>query len=233
MTTRDRLTILFDRVGDAVALGNVGLVVFHMAGPVAIVLGSRVEALSGGRFPHSTAFMMAAVLAIVLMLVFMVSIWMSFTRGGRWRLVLMVCLVILLLVHLSGAVAGHAKFGLAYMTVRSYAVAAAFGAWVALNAFYWWRLRPKAGLLKLVAGPLGQAFKADVRGHGASRFLYVVGAGRAAEVSCNNGAYWVEFWESLDADARPVGEAALPSVKRVEEALLARLQVRSSDEAHI
>ena len=235
MKSNDKLTILVERlVAAAVALGNVALFVVHMAGPVAVVLGSRMEVLSGDAFPRSPAFMVAGLVAIVLMLVFITSLWMSFARGGRWRWVLMACLVILMLVHLSGAVAGQMQLGLAYVVVRSYISSALFCAWIALNAIYWWHLRPKAGLLKLVTGPLGQAFKVDVRGHGASRFLYVLGAGRAAEVSCNNGAYSVEFWESLDADAQPVGEAVLPSVERVEEALLARLQPsrreRGSDE---
>ena len=158
MTPIDRLTILIERlVAVAVALGNVGLFVVHMAGPVALVLGSRVEVLSGDAFPRSMAFMLAGLVAIALMLVFITSLWMGFARGGRWRWVLMACLGILMLVHLSGAVAGHMQMGLAYIVVRSYVSSALFCAWIALNAVYWWRLRPKALLARLQAPSSNEA----------------------------------------------------------------------------
>jgi len=65
--------------------------------------------------------------------------------------------------------------------------------------------------------------RADMRGDGASRFLYVVGNGRSAEVSLHSDKFWVEFWNSLDENAQAVAEAMFDSVREVEEALLERL----------
>lgn len=87
--------------------------------------------------------------------------------------------------------------------------------------------RPDIGvdtmLSQLVAGPLGQAFSIDLRGEGASRFLYVVGARGAAEVSWHGEGFWIQFWDSLDPDAQPTGELVTRSVGGVEKALRARL----------
>jgi hypothetical protein len=59
----------------------------------------------------------------------------------------------------------------------------------------------------------------EIRGDGASRFLYVTGNGKSAEVSMHKGKFWVEFWGSLDEDAQPMMEAFYESIQSVEAAL--------------
>lgn len=81
-------------------------------------------------------------------------------------------------------------------------------------------------LHELSIGPLNHAFRLELRGEGASRFLYVVGDGVSAEVSWHKEAFWIEFWDSLEEDASPIGELMVPSVQDVEQALFSRLRVR-------
>jgi hypothetical protein len=59
----------------------------------------------------------------------------------------------------------------------------------------------------------------EMRGDGASCFLYLTGNGRSAEVSRNADGFWVEFWDSLDASALPAKEATFDSIQAIEIAL--------------
>lgn len=65
---------------------------------------------------------------------------------------------------------------------------------------------------------------ADIRGDGASSFLYLAGNGRSAEVSRSAEGFWVEFWDSADASALPANEATFNSIRDVEIALRAHFK---------
>lgn len=80
-----------------------------------------------------------------------------------------------------------------------------------------------SGLQSLAARLKPVLSEVHVRGEGAAQFLYVVGNDRSAEVSMDQGRYWVEFWDSLDEDASPVAQAMYDSLQEVEDGLLPHL----------
>lgn len=78
-------------------------------------------------------------------------------------------------------------------------------------------------LRELAAQLIRRVSEVAVRGHGRSCFLYVVGSGKSAEVSIQDDGFWVEFWDSLDAEAQPVSESTYSTSGEVEAAVIARL----------
>jgi len=60
---------------------------------------------------------------------------------------------------------------------------------------------------------------AELRGEGASKFLYLVGNGRSAEVSRHEDGFWLELWDSLEDSALPIAESILGSIEEVDCAL--------------
>jgi hypothetical protein len=60
-----------------------------------------------------------------------------------------------------------------------------------------------------------QLEEVNLRGKGASSFIYAVNKGRAVEISENDDGFWLEFWEkSDDEDAAPVKEITVDGVER-------------------
>jgi hypothetical protein len=67
------------------------------------------------------------------------------------------------------------------------------------------------------------------RGSGASAFLYAEHAGRAIEVSCDSGRWWIEFWDrEEDDDAPPVHELWATSDDEAYQAIQEWLRPRVS-----
>ncbi len=124
-----------------VAVGNVLVFLAHILGPIAIISGLRVEVMTGESYPHSRAMIVAAFSAAALLLLFLLSQYKSFMVGGKWRVVLIFCLVILMLVGLSDSVLGHREYGLAYIVVRGYIASALFCTWIAFNFYHWFYVR--------------------------------------------------------------------------------------------
>ena len=60
----------------------------------------------------------------------------------------------------------------------------------------------------------------DLRGDGASQFLYLIGNGRSTEVSRHEDGFWLELWDSLEESALPIAEVTVSSIEEVESALL-------------
>ncbi len=59
---------------------------------------------------------------------------------------------------------------------------------------------------------LSNCERAQIRGDGAGRFLFLEHNGRAAEASENCGAIWVELWDrNPNEDAPPVSEHTFQS----------------------
>jgi hypothetical protein len=66
----------------------------------------------------------------------------------------------------------------------------------------------------------GQFASLSIRGKGASSFLFIEHAGRAAELSWNGTSWWLEFWDrSEDEDAPPVAERMTVSEAQAVEAI--------------
>jgi hypothetical protein len=78
-------------------------------------------------------------------------------------------------------------------------------------------------LRELAARLILRVSEVAIRGDGSSRFLYIVGNGKSAEVSWHKERLWVEFWDSLNEDAQPVAEAMFDSPQEAESAIIARL----------
>ena len=58
---------------------------------------------------------------------------------------------------------------------------------------------------------------AELRGNGASSFLFADHNGRSVEVSIDRDTWWIEFWErSSDPDEQPVKEATLYDERDVQ-----------------
>jgi hypothetical protein len=69
--------------------------------------------------------------------------------------------------------------------------------------------------------------KVDLRGDGASSFIYATHRGRAVELSEDNGSYWVEFWECTeDEDSPPAKELTISSATEAIEAAIDWLRSR-------
>jgi hypothetical protein len=126
-----------------VAVGNMLTFLAHILGPVAIIFGLRTEVMTGESYPHSKIMIFVAFSAAALLFLFLISLYKSFVAAGKWRYVLIFCLIFLMLVGLSDTIRGNIEYGLAYIVVRGYVSSAFFCAWIAFNFYYWFYLRSK------------------------------------------------------------------------------------------
>ena len=59
----------------------------------------------------------------------------------------------------------------------------------------------------------------ELRGEGPASFIFATGNGRAVEISIDDGAYWVEYWNDLDEDSLAAFEKTLVSADELEDSL--------------
>ncbi len=59
----------------------------------------------------------------------------------------------------------------------------------------------------------------ELKGAESASFIYAVAHGRSVEISIDGMNYWVEYWENLEEDSKPVNEQTFKFSEELEESV--------------
>jgi hypothetical protein len=127
--------------GIAVFIGNGMIIMRSMMASLIIVLGLRIEVISGASYQYPKELVIAACFGILFLLFAVAAHILSVKRGGLWRWVVIACLALLLSVNLYEVAMAQSLDGLTRPILKKYMNNGIFFVWILFNYYYWFVMR--------------------------------------------------------------------------------------------
>jgi hypothetical protein len=118
-------------------IGNIVLLLRYLIGPLWIVLGLRIEVLSGTSYEYSWWMIVVAYAAIVFLIIFFIAQIKSWNGSRIWHFILVGSIAVFASIGVYEAIMAHKMDGLTFPVIKRYGYSFFVIAWAVCNAFFW------------------------------------------------------------------------------------------------